>query len=180
MRVFVCIYSYRLCNSILIRLGLFLLQDRDFGKVTKTRSKKPRKERQQSQLLLVSSESDEAEDDILSMAMIKEKQRDKCGSVEKRVKTNSGGSAIPNNDNIKSEILENDIDIKDESFRIADDIMEKVSSSSPASVACSFADPKNFVSMDICQVDREYTNFLSFTLSPLPLPLPIHPGKVRG
>lgn len=115
-------------------------------------------------MLLVSSDSDEAEDDILSMAMIKEKQRDKCGSVDKKGKNNSSGSTVGNNDgSLKSDILENDIDIKDESFRITDDIMEKVSSNSPTSVACSFADTKNFVAMDICPVDREY--FISVYIS---------------
>lgn len=89
--------------------------------------------------------------------MIKEKQRDKCGSVDKKGKNNSSSSTVANNDgSLKSDILENDIDIKDESFRIADDIMEKVSNNSPTSVTCSFADAKNFVAMDICPVDREY------------------------
>lgn len=149
---------------------MFCLQDQCFGKITKTRSKKPRKEKQQSELLLGSSDSDETEDDILSMAMIKEKQRDKCGSVNKKGKNNSSGSTVVGNNDgsLKSDVgLENDIDIKDESFRIADDIMDKVTSNSPTTVACSFGDPKNFVAMDICPVDRECEYFI-LSLSPWP------------
>ncbi len=134
---------------------------RDFVKITKTRCRKPRKEKQQSELLLVSSESDDAaEDEIQSMAMIKEKQRDKCGSVNKKGRNNSDGS---NDGTLKSDILENDIEVKEESFGINEDIMEKVSNNSPASVTCSFADSKNFA-MDMCPVDGEYfiMNITSF------------------
>lgn len=87
------------------------------------------------------------------MAMIKEKQRDKCSSVNKKAK-NNGSSSVTNNDGtLKTDILENDIEIKDESFRISDD-MEKVSTSSPASVTCTFADPKSF-KMEMCPVESK-------------------------
>lgn len=93
------------------------------------------------------------------MAMIKEKQRDKCGSVNKKGRNNSSSSSVGNNGTLKTNILENDIDIREDSFGIADDIMDKVSNRSPVSITCSFVDQKNFA-MDMCPVDGTYIYYL--------------------
>lgn len=122
------------------------------------------------------------------MAMIKEKQKDKCGSANKKGRNNSGSTTVATANSIaaititsapgttsttittttptvtsadvsllKNECLENDIEIKDESFgSIGEEIMEKVSSnSSPAPIACSFVDSNKFA-MDMCPVDGEF------------------------
>lgn len=91
------------------------------------------------------------------MAMIKERQRDKCGSVDKKGKhsNNSGSTVVTQNNNntLKNDLLENNVCVKEESFSVSD-IIEKVSNSSPTSLACSFADTKEFA-MDMCPVDSK-------------------------
>jgi len=90
--------------------------------------------------------------------MIKERQRDKCGSVDKKGKNsnNSGSTVVTQNNNntLKNDSLESDVHIKEESFAVLD-IIEKVSNNSPTSLACSFVDTKGFA-MDMCPVDSEY------------------------
>lgn len=85
--------------------------------------------------------------------MIKEKQRDKCSGVNKKAKNNASSSVTNNNGALRTDILENDIEIRKESFGLCNGV-EKVSNISTASVACTFADPKGFT-MEMCPVESE-------------------------